>query len=31
LEKLDEVEVIYDELPGWKEKINKCRSFEELA
>ena len=25
-----QVEVEYEELPGWKEDISKCKSFEEL-
>jgi len=30
LETLAEVEVIYEEMPGWKQKINDTRSFGEL-
>lgn len=29
-EQLAEVQVIYEDLPGWKEPIKHCRSFEEL-
>lgn len=30
LDELQNVEVVYEELPGWKEDISKCRKFEEL-
>jgi adenylosuccinate synthase len=30
LEILGEVEVIYEEMPGWKQRINKARTFDEL-
>jgi adenylosuccinate synthase len=30
LEIMEEVEVIYEDLPGWKQKLSACRSINEL-
>lgn len=30
LEVLSEVKVVYETLPGWKEDISNCKSFQEL-
>ena len=30
LEVLDNVEVVYEEMPGWTEDVSKVKSFDEL-